>query len=136
MNKKFSNYNIYVKHDDHNLIFNTRTLALLEFPDDVYHCVKNLDMKSISDTDKQILYEHGYIIKSDFDEMQFLLNEYSKNVNSDEVLYLSIMTTLDCNFRCSYCFEVRTNCYFAFDKCDRIIKLLESKARLKYLNID
>lgn len=51
------------------------------------------------------LYEYCMLIDANFDEGKFISRKYDDNRFSDRVLGLTIAPTLDCNFRCIYCYE-------------------------------
>ncbi len=51
------------------------------------------------------LHNYGYLYDADFDESLFVDVEYKTHIFSDNWLYLTILPTNNCNFRCVYCYE-------------------------------
>lgn len=90
---KLSIYNIYLD-ETRGLVYNTVTQAVSEFDDKVLCADDLLD-----------LVECGFIVPVEKDEKEALRDEYNhRNEFSDE-LHLIIALTLDCQFRCVYCYE-------------------------------
>lgn len=105
-----SRYNVVTKHEGKVLVFNTYTLSLMELDELYYEDFISKNNDFLNDIDKPMfedLIENGFIIKDDVDEISLLRNSYWDNKVNNPVLHISVMTTLDCNFRCIYCFENR-----------------------------
>jgi uncharacterized protein len=132
MKYKFSLFNIITKHNDVNLLFNTRTLSLIEIDENIEELIKSEDVSSIMKLNKEdicLLYDNGFIVDKNTNEIDILKNIYwSEKINS-KVLHLSVMTTLKCNFRCVYCFEKRSNLDMEVDVQDAIVKFIEKNIK-------
>ena len=137
MSYKLSRFNVTTKHGDKILLFNTYTLALMEIEEKYDSIIKNGDISVLSNEDMSMMIENGFVIPSDMDEVSLLRTAYWDNKINNSTLHISIMTTLDCNFRCVYCFEKHRSIYMSSDVQNSIIKFLEENLhRYKALHID
>lgn len=107
---KLSRYNILRQYDDATIFFNATTCALAVVDENflrVYDDVKN---NSYDETkyDAQLIADmkaSGCLVEDDVDELERL--EFYRNLDKYDMtsLSLTIAPTLDCNFRCKYCYE-------------------------------
>ncbi len=107
---KLSRYNFLRQYDDATIFFNATTCALavvdenfLRVLDDVKnnsYDEKNCDAQLIAD-----MKNSGCLVEDDVDELERL--EFYRNLSKYDMTNfgLTIAPTLDCNFRCKYCFE-------------------------------
>ncbi len=54
---------------------------------------------------KKLLYSNGFIIDDDFDELENLRERYILAKSGRNTFSIQIANTLQCNFRCPYCYE-------------------------------
>lgn len=69
------------------------------------------------------LKEKSIIIKSEEDEVRQIINRFNQRKNSYEKFVLEITPTLQCNFRCNYCFQKR-NDFIMDEKIQELIRNL------------
>lgn len=108
---KPSQYNIIVDDNGTHIVFNSKNCALvkvndifldlLRFPDEVL----NDEYAKL----RQQMYDNGFLIDDDVDEVQILEYEHNLAKFNKSKLTLTILPTFDCNFKCFYCFENKTN---------------------------
>lgn len=113
---KFSKYNIYLD-ESHGLVYNTRTQAVSEFDD------HTLDINDVLE-----LVDCGFIVPIDADEIDEIRDEYEKRSLLSNELHLIIATTLDCQFRCVYCYESHPKVYMTEDVKAAITRAVEDYA--------
>ena len=113
---KFSVYNIYLD-EVMGLVYNTYSQAISSFEDFV------LKEKDIPD-----LVENGFIVRLETDELAEIKAEYDSRELFSNELHLIIATTLDCQFRCFYCYESHPKVYMTDDVKQAIFKLVEKHA--------
>ena len=119
MNYKYSNYNIPVLDGEKYILFNTRTLAMAEINEEYFSMFSATDsclLNQLSEDEINMLLDNGFIIPISVDELNMLKNDYWENKFNCPTLHISIMTTLDCNFKCFYCFEKKRKLYLNDDK--------------------
>jgi uncharacterized protein len=56
----------------------------------------------------KLLRANGFLIEEDIDEKALLESAYENAQRDERNLGLTILPTLDCNFRCAYCYEERS----------------------------
>jgi uncharacterized protein len=120
---KASDYNIFIKEDNQNFLFNSLSRACVKIDSKKIERIENLlKDPSIKENDqyKNILIKNGFVIKKDINEIEFLDYIYNSNFFRSDEVNLVLVPTLKCNFKCSYCFEANhkdlkenSNKYFA-----------------------
>ena len=129
---KLSRYNFLKQYDDATIFFNAATCALavvdenfLRVVDDVKnnsYDEKNYDAQLISD-----MKASGCLIEDDVDELERL--EFYRNLAKYDMTNfgLTIAPTLDCNFRCKYCFETHPKGKMSSETQAALIKFVENR---------
>nr|MBN2278559.1 radical SAM protein [candidate division Zixibacteria bacterium] len=111
---KPSYYNFIFDLDDGtHLAFNAMTGAFARIKDDDYETVIRLlnspaEFKVGNDRDSRILEaakKAQFVIDEDYDEFEIIKFRANRLKYTSETFHLTIMPTLDCNFRCAYCYE-------------------------------
>ena len=129
---KLSRYNMLKKYDDTTIVFNAATCALavvdenfLRVADDIKnnsYDEKKYDAELIGD-----MKASGCIIDDDCDELRQM--EFYRNVSKYDMTNfgLTIAPTLDCNFRCQYCFETHPKGTMSEETQAALIKFVEAR---------
>ncbi|WP_461630220.1 radical SAM protein [Labilibaculum euxinus] len=110
----WSKYNFSFEKEQITYLYNSRTNALISTTEDETKIA--LDQAkdgnlSMLDPDSLALLKNGKFISSQEDEDSFFYEKkhnYYTSVFSKEILNLTILTTLNCNFKCPYCYEKDT----------------------------
>ncbi len=146
---QLSFYNIIV--DDHpipgeHLLYNTRTQALVKVEGQLMGLLKRLDDPKNFSLRMQYanelvhLHEMGFIVDNKWDDVRRLVHflgdlKYKKTTDTFSV---TILTTMACNFKCTYCFEENTRKPLCMDRrtCDATLKWIKERViRMKYDSI-
>lgn len=114
---KLSEYNIYLD-EKRGLVYNTVTQAVSEFENRV-----------LSEEDLCDLIECGFIVPIETDEKAVLRDEYNHRDEFSDELHLIIALTLDCQFRCVYCYEKHPCVYMNESTKAAIIEMVHSYAK-------
>lgn len=138
---KQSRYNYIFKNENgQDMAYNGITCSLAEIDKpffDVLDKIKNNE--SLTDEERQIcdlMQQCNYIIDDNIDEVFQLEQERHKDKNNKNILILSIAPTMQCNFKCEYCYENRKNGIMSDEIQDNIIKFIEKrKEGLEELNV-
>ena len=138
---KLSRYNFLRQYDDATIFFNATTCALavvdenfLRVLDDVKnnsYDEKNYDAQLIAD-----MKSSGCLIDDDVDELERL--EFYRNLAKYDVTNfgLTIAPTLDCNFRCKYCFETHPKGKMSAETQSALVSFVEERlARAKNFSV-
>ena len=103
MNKQ-SRYNVWVE----DILYNTLSNQLVKFKENevnsINYFLENLEefKQKYPDLLKKFI-QKGFIVKADFDELDFIYYQNRKDVFLNKYYRLTINPTLDCNYRCWYC---------------------------------
>lgn len=107
---KLSRYNILRQYDDATIFFNAATCALAVVDENFLQVLDDLKNNSYDEAkyDAQLIADmkgSGCLVEDDVDELDRL--EFYRNLAKYDMTNfgLTIAPTLDCNFRCKYCFE-------------------------------
>lgn len=131
-----SNYNFITTCDGMVILYNSKSgklvnLGLGNYSD--YACLikNNSEIKINSDILKNYLIKNKFIVQDPNEEFNDVISMYDEVVNSNE-LFLEILPTEKCNFRCIYCYET----YDREPMCEETLKGIVSfvKSRIKFSN--
>lgn len=98
----------YDKQPDSMIAYNTRTnaLALIDRPHyKVWRRFANYDEKIIDEDFVRSLYDTGFVVDDEVDELTLLRYNMLKDRFDTHHIGLTIAPTMNCNFRCPYCYE-------------------------------
>src|SRR5262249_16761746 len=93
---------------DDVFLLNTLTDAQLIVSSDVAALLDRQSFDSLTDSEREavdVLKENGFFV-SDYAADRRALEEYFHSVkHSTEELHITVLTTLQCNFACGYCYQ-------------------------------
>ena len=115
-------------------IYNTLSNALLEIDAESYFVLLKAQKNKLdivpSELDNElynILVFKKFIVENDIDSFLYYKSIITTQRNSQSFMHLTIAPTMDCCFRCYYCFEeYKEKNYMSEDVMDSIIKHLNS----------
>ncbi len=108
---KSSLYNVIAEDENKLIIYNTRTGNHLVLVGDSAHYAKRIFADSSISEENDLcayLYANGFLIDSAEDELELVKAKRDIYIN-DNGLFLMILPTEQCNFRCVYCYERFSN---------------------------
>ena len=129
---KLSRYNILRNYDDATIFFNAETCALAVVDENFLRAVdavkndsfdeKNFDAQLIAD-----MKSSGCLVEDGVDELERL--EFYRNLAKYDMTNfgLTIAPTLDCNFRCKYCYETHPKGKMSAETQEALIKFVEGR---------
>jgi uncharacterized protein len=108
MQPSIFNIRVPLKERDDIFLLNTLTDAQLIVSPDVAALLDRPSFESLSDGEREavdLLTENGFFV-SDHATDRRALDEYFHNIKySGEELHITVLTTLQCNFSCGYCYQ-------------------------------
>lgn len=138
---KASKYNRFLKSKDgkKHMLFNGMTGALATLDgEEQYRQVTQI----LKEPDKESLYENvavqdlsdklvkgGYLIEDTVDELALLKIRNRMGRFKDNGFSLTILPTLDCNFRCTYCYQEHQNKVMTTEVEEAVVRLVEERIR-------
>ncbi len=112
---KWSQYNLATEYDECVILTNLVYFNSFKIKKDsnIYTGFLSNSVEGLSDSEKEYLYNNYFLTESSVDEK--ILCDYlrARSVYSDSSLYLTILPTDACNFRCVYCYESATNTHLS-----------------------
>lgn len=138
---RLSKFNIILDKTDGTYIYNTLTSSVLKLTDEYkqnfseFYNSQNSDVLFKDLTDNLRLGK--MIVNDDLDEISYIKNIHYMHKYSNAASSYTIAPTLECNFRCPYCYEKGKN-YTTMDEgtIDNLTKMIEENSNIsKYLSI-
>ncbi|MGL5478960.1 MAG: SPASM domain-containing protein [Clostridium sp.] len=137
---KFSKFNKKVKIDEDIYLYNGVTGGLCKVNEDAREVFLKSDLKndinSIEALDqKEIasMVDGGMIVHEDLDEHNMLKSIHNMSIYGNEnSLGLTLLPTMGCNFRCTYCFEQNHNYptkMMSTEVMDKVVDLVDTSLR-------
>ncbi|MDF2925554.1 MAG: radical protein [Paenibacillaceae bacterium] len=125
---KVSSYNNYFEKNGEEFMFNAHSGSYVKISPEYLSLLNKIQIGEtalISEEKVQELLEAGFITDSSMDELG--LYKYLRNTSrfSTKHFGLTIATTLQCNFRCHYCYEMQEDKYLEGEEEQRLINLVE-----------
>ena len=138
---KLSRYNFLRQFDDATIFFNAATCALAVVDENFLRAVDDVKNNSFDEKnfDAQLIADmksSGCLVDDDVDELERL--EFYRNVSKYDATNfgLTIAPTLDCNFRCKYCFETHPKGKMSAETQAALVAFVESRlARAKNFSV-
>ncbi|MFH2138986.1 MAG: radical SAM protein [Candidatus Omnitrophota bacterium] len=139
---KLSRFNLWVNdypQKGENLLFNTRTQAIIKVNEELKQSLESLSKKqnsvrsSLVNDNIQALKENGIIVEDEKEEAK-KLDEFFHHLRNDTCglsFEATILTTYNCNFSCVYCFEesVRDEVFMDQQTSHKVIDWLIKKIK-------
>lgn len=108
---KLSKYSVFFEHKNNILGYNSLYGTCVALDKQIYSALPNCDkadiVSLISQNGKvyQMLIKDKFIIDDNTDELLIAKSIINKTNNNDSVFQIIINPTLNCNFKCWYCYE-------------------------------
>lgn len=129
---KLSRYNILRQYDDATIFFNAATCALAVVDENFLRVLGDVKNNSYDEAkyDAQLISDmksSGCLVEDDVDELERL--EFYRNLSKYDMTHfgLTIAPTLDCNFRCKYCFETHPKGKMSSETQAALVKFAASR---------
>lgn len=139
---KISKYIFLFSNENSFYIYNTLSNSLLGIDEESYNVLSEYQKeKAEIDTDRldnelyNILIEKRFVVENDTDEYLLYRAIVENNRELKNSMHLTMVPTMDCNFRCHYCFEKKEKTYMTSDIMDSIIKYVISNKDLENIKL-
>ncbi|MFZ3132427.1 MAG: radical SAM protein [Desulfosporosinus sp.] len=127
---KASLYNILVNAPDGSVVlYTTRTGGMTRFNADERSLIERALCGGTSHQPEidQVMLSQGHLVEDDFDEEASVRMKRKIGIVDKNRLDIVLLPTLDCNFRCVYCYEEHRKEYMSDEVAKKIIKLFEAE---------
>lgn len=132
---KASRFNMLVPHEptDELLLFNTSSGSLIAVDSSDEQALTGVvdgvsPISGLSDELREVLFEQGYLIDDDLDEIGMVVERNQLGIDDPNRLDVFILPNMNCNFACPYCFEDHRPSQMSDETVERIIAWLERMA--------
>lgn len=111
MEYKQSHYNFTVPYNNKKLIFNALSGAIFSVTDEEYTQVFSKYIKNINLLKEEIpclfhfLEKNGFVVSNKINEYEIITFRNTKSIFLNNHYRLVVIPTLNCNFKCWYCYE-------------------------------
>lgn len=117
-----SNYCTFEEYDRENtLVYNCKNRKTLLLKNNIANDFINDRYESLDEKVISQLFNSKMLVRSDINEKQEVVDEVINNKFRKDVYYLTIEITLECNFRCYYCYQSRNKEEFTFEDLDKLL---------------
>jgi len=111
---KFSTFVHSYPYDGNIILLHTLSQRIIIITKENYNLIeKNRNEIGLLATIKPSLFSMlnklGYIVDANYEEMNEVLVRYNSAIFNTSLYRMTILPTLDCNFKCWYCYEKRRN---------------------------
>lgn len=119
---KSSKYNIYLSANERFYVFNQLSSDLREIDSELNEVLIRGEIEKIKDSDLLIDLQNSHLICEDDLQEEYLILCANKTFRfSNNTARITLMPTLDCNFRCWYCYETHIEGYMSPDSIQSVI---------------
>lgn len=133
-----SRYSYLFKNNNVYYIFNSENCFLSEVTQDIYETVIDRDFESLHEDTLSFLKKKKILVESESAELFYQESKFKYELNSynKEVLNLTLVPTLSCNFSCEYCFEVdKQNKSMTQEIIDNLLLFIKDHKEAKKINL-
>lgn len=123
---KNSFYNIFYRQSKHFYVYNQVSSALIHVDEELW---RNLPQNNFEDIDNNTinqLKKMGFICDKSLQESDVIVARNKYNRFSNQIIRLTIMPTLSCNFRCWYCYETHESGIMTQENIQATIKFAKT----------
>lgn len=129
---KLSKYTIFYNQKGKIFVFHQISEALLEIDSDLEYALKSNNLSSaIPDSILKTLQKSGFIVEDDTDETCNIRYANIVNRYNSKLLRITILPTLNCNFKCWYCYEQHKPSLMSNENCKAILEFIKSEVKTK-----
>lgn len=133
---KVSKYNIYIEENNKFYVFNQMTSALSEIDRELYTLLRK--ESSLDELSEELLrdleYSH-YVCGQDLVEENILLQANRILRYGNRMARITILPTLECTFRCWYCYESHLESVMSQETADSVISFIRKIIIENKLNV-
>jgi len=129
---KTSNYNVTVDNGTENILYNTLSRKYVVYASEkkeyMENLLNNLNKDRYELEEAEIIKKlalNGLVVDDNMDELSKIKFYENKAKFQSEIFYLVIQPTLNCNFRCVYCYEEHRNIRMNDSSRDSLVEFVK-----------
>ena len=129
---KLSKYSIFHNEDGEKYIFHQISNALLKIDDELAEYLQaGKELDSLPADVLEQLESSGFIVNDDADETCAIRYANLVNRYNSKLLRVTILPTINCNFRCWYCYEEHKPSLMSEDDAQAVLAFIKHEAKEK-----
>ncbi len=132
---KMSKYNIFVETENNKYVYNSFSGSVVELDKIHYKILKSGKISQLSDIEIEMLTKQGILISEECNEKSLIKYFFNKTRYENNLLGITIVPTLECNFSCAYCYEKELKGRMSDEKWIAILNFIKNIG-LKYDSIN
>lgn len=129
---KLSKYSVFHNEGEEKYIFHQVSNALLKIDDELAEYLQ--DEKNVDSLPTDVLEQlksSGFIVNDDVDETCAIRYANLVNRYNSKLLRVTILPTINCNFRCWYCYEEHKPSLMSEDDAQAVLAFIKHEAKEK-----
>lgn len=128
---KLSKYSIFHNESGEKYIYHQISNSLLKIDDELAEYLQTNDIDKLPKEILEQLKNCGFVVNNDVDETCAI--KYANIVNryNSKILRVTILPTINCNFRCWYCYEQHKPSLMAEDNVKAILSFIKHEVTKK-----
>lgn len=130
---KLSKYTVFHVENGKEYIYNQVSKALLEIDGELSAVLKAGDLNVIPDAIIKNLCDNGFLVEDGTCESDNICYANIRNRYNSKSMRITILPTLNCNFKCWYCYEEHRPKYLSEENTQAIFQFIKSEVTEKHL---
>lgn len=131
---KLSKYIIFHEEGKRKYIYHQISNALLDVDDELYTALLSGETEMLPDNVVLSLKRNGFLVENAIDETCSIRYANLVSRYNSGMLRVTILPTLNCNFKCWYCYEQHKPSYMTDADMKSVVKFIKSEVEDKHLN--
>lgn len=137
MGYKKSKFNIIKSINGKQIMYNTYSGHAIEIDDLDMHYILDSNFINIDSSRMESYLKNGFVVDSDVNEDEIIDELRKKHIIEPDTLYLYLLPTEECNFRCVYCYEQFRHIWMSKYIQDSIIEYVRQNIKkYKHLRVE
>lgn len=126
---KQSKYNVFLKIRDDVYVINTLSKGIAQIEPWQHDILASSDPRQLAKLgeDAGELYNLGILVDAALDEVGSLRYAYHQSQESTDEMEFVVAPTMDCNFRCTYCFETPRHGVMEPHVADAVLEFIKAR---------
>lgn len=121
---KMSKFNNFIETLKSFYVFNSFSGSLIELDKKYFEFLQSGNILKLSESEINILKNQGIVVTDKCNEKSLIRYFFYKARYGNQILSMTIVPTLECNFSCPYCYEKKLKGSMSTDIWNAIIKFL------------
>lgn len=130
---KVSFYTYFYSHCEREYMYHLLSESFLEIDSELKECLINGTIENIPSDIKSLLAEKGFLVEQDRNEVESIRYADIVKRYQSKLMRLTILPTINCNFRCWYCYETHKYSRMSKEQANCIFEFLKKEITEKHL---